>query len=83
MLIAQDSCKAKHTGPTAQPECMTALPLKGYGTSVHQKQLIALMPGTFDEWCSTRKLYKLVDIRTVKVVMQGKPAAWSRVQQAV
>lgn len=49
----------------------------------HQKQLNALMPGTYDEWCSTRKMYKLVDITTGRVVMQGKPAFWIWMQQAV
>lgn len=83
MLKAHNSCKAKHTGPTAQPECMTALPVIGYETAVHQKQLIKLMPGTIDQWCSTRRLYKLVDTVTGEVVMQSKPAFWIWMQQAM
>ncbi len=72
-----------HWTDTAQPECMTASPVRGCETSVQQKQQNALMPGTFDEWCSTGKVYKLVDITTGEVVMQGKPAAWIGMQQAV
>ncbi len=83
MLNAQGSCEAKHIGPTAQPECMTASPIRGYGTSAHQQQMNALMPDTFDDWCSARKLYKLVDIMEGKVAMQGQPAAWIEMQQAV
>ena len=60
--------RSKHTRPTAQLECMRASLVKGYGTSAHQKQLNALMPGTSDEWCSTGNMYKLVDMMTGKVV---------------
>lgn len=69
--------QSKHINPTAR-ECMIASLMEH-----HQKQLNALMPGTYDEWCSTRKMYKLVDITTGRVVMQGKPAFWIWMQQAV